>query len=158
MNFDVAFDRLISHEGGYVNNPKDPGGETNWGVSKRTYPDVDIKNLTRDGAKDIYLRDFWKPITSVQSNAVIFQAFDFAVNSGIQTAIRKLQDAARVADDGHWGPLSAKAANGMDQNDLLMRYIARRLRFMKSLSNWKDFSAGWAERIAANLDFAAEDN
>ena len=60
MNFDQAFDRLISNEGGYVNNPADPGGETNWGISKRSYPDVDIANLTREGAKAIYLRDFWQ--------------------------------------------------------------------------------------------------
>lgn len=158
MNFDQAFDRLMGNEGGYSLNPRDPGGETNWGISKRSYPDVDIKGLTRDGAKAIYLRDFWAPLKTLTSQAVLFQAFDFAVNSGIQTAIRKLQNAANAADDGHWGPKSAAAANAMDENDLLMRYLARRLRFMTSLTNWPDFSRGWANRIAANLDFAAEDN
>ena len=54
MNFDLAFDRLIGHEGGYVDNPADPGGETNWGISKRSYPNINIKTLTRDGAKEMY--------------------------------------------------------------------------------------------------------
>ena len=51
--FDEIIDVVLHHEGGYVNDPKDPGGETNYGISKRAYPDVDIKNLTEDGAKDI---------------------------------------------------------------------------------------------------------
>src|SRR5688500_3822527 len=105
MNFDTAFDRLIGHEGGYVNDPQDPGGETNWGISKRSYPNVDIKALTRDGAKAIYLADFWNPLADADP-AIKFQVFDFAVNGGLPVAIRKLQAAIGVADDGHWGPQS----------------------------------------------------
>jgi lysozyme family protein len=60
--FDQAFTRLLGHEGGYVNNPADPGGETNWGISKRSYPQVDIKALTQQQAKWIYQRDFWDPL------------------------------------------------------------------------------------------------
>ena len=157
MNFDQAFDRLIGHEGGYVNNPDDPGGETNWGISKRSYPHVDIKNLTRDEAKAIYLRDFWEPLGDAHP-AVKFQMFDFAVNSSIQTAIRKLQAAVRVADDGHWGPRSAAALKAMDLNDVLMRFAAYRLDFMASLSVWDKFGRGWARRIAKQLMYAAEDN
>lgn len=157
MNFDTAFDRLIGHEGGYVNDPADPGGETNWGISKRSYPHVDIKNLTREGARDIYLRDFWEPLGNAHP-AVKFQTFDFAVNSGIQTAIRKLQAAIRVADDGAWGPRSAQALAGMDLNDVLMRFAAQRLRFMTRLKNWPNHGAGWANRVAGQLDYAAEDN
>lgn len=157
MDFSAAFDRLIGHEGGYVNDPADPGGETNWGISKRSYPHVDIKNLTRDGAKAIYERDFWNVLGAAHP-AVKFQLFDFAVNSGVSTAIRKLQQAVRVADDGHWGPRSAAALAAMDVSDVLMRLNGLRLRFMTDLRNWPDHGRGWARRIADNLLFAAEDN
>ena len=157
MNFDQAFDRLIGHEGGYVNNPSDPGGETKFGISKRSYPNLDIANLTVDAAKEIYRRDFWEPLGDAHP-AVKFQVFDFAVNSGIQTAIRKLQASIGVADDGHWGPKSAAALKAMDLNDVLMRFAAYRLDFMASLSVWDKFGRGWARRIAKQLMYAAEDN
>lgn len=157
MDFNTAFDRLMGNEGGYVNNPADPGGETNWGISKRSYPDVDIQGLTRDGAKAIYLRDFWRVLGDVNP-ALKFQAFDFAVNSGVQTAIRKLQAAIGVADDGHWGLVSATRLAGFDLSDALMLYIGQRLRFWASLSTVKTFGAGWMNRAATNLDFAAKDN
>lgn len=157
MNFDTAFTRLIDSEGGYVNNPADPGGETKFGISKRSYPDLDIANLTLDQAKAVYLRDFWNPLGDAHP-AIKFQCFDFAVNSGIGTAIRKLQLAVGVADDGHWGPKSAAALAAMDLNDVLMRFAAQRLLFMTSLSNWEHNSKGWARRIAKDLLYAAEDN
>lgn len=157
MNFDQAFTRLLGSEGGYSNNPADPGGETNWGISKRSYPAVDIRNLTQDGAKAIYLRDFWDPIGGAHP-AIKFQVFDFAVNSGMQTAIRKLQAAIGVADDGHWGPVSAAKLSSLDVNDVLMRFVAQRLRFWTSLSTWAQFGKGWANRAAANLEYATEDN
>lgn len=159
MNFDVAFDRLIGSEGGYVNNPEDPGGETNWGISKRAYPNVDIKNLTRDGAKAIYLRDFWNRIHADEMfDGVAFQTFDFAVNSGIETAVRYLQRAVGVADDGHWGPVSRAAVAARSESDTIMRLNAERLDFMTRLSNWANASRGWARRIAANLRWGAEDS
>ena len=157
LTFDTAFDRLLGHEGGYSNNPKDPGGETNWGICKRSYPHLDIKSLTRDQAKEIYRADFWNQIGDAHP-AVRFQAFDFAVNSGIQTAIRKLQRAIGVADDGHFGPRSKAALAAMDLNDVLMRFIAERIDFWASLSTWESFGKGWARRAAADLRYAAQDN
>lgn len=157
INFDTAFTRLLGNEGVYSNNPADPGGETNWGISKRSYPQVDIKNLTSDQAKAIYLRDFWEPLGSAP-NAVKVQVFDFAVNSGIQTAIRKLQAAIGVADDGHWGSVSAAKLSSMDLNDVLMRFVAQRLRFWTALKSWPDFGKGWANRAAAQLEYASQDN
>lgn len=157
MDFDAAFSRLIDHEGSYVNDPSDPGGETKFGISKRSYPDLDIKNLTIDQAKAIYLRDFWNPLGDAHP-AIKFQVFDFAVNSGIQTAIRKLQQAVGVADDGHWGPASSAALARMDVSDALMRLNGYRLQFMTRLKVWPNYSAGWANRIAQNLLYAAEDN
>lgn len=157
--FDTAFDRLIGNEGGYVNNPHDPGGETQWGISKASYPSVNIRALTRDDAKLIYLRDFWTRIhADTMHPAVAFQAFDFAVNSGIETAVRYLQKALRVADDGHWGPITQKAVASTDLDDTLMRFNAYRLMYMTRLSGWPNFGRGWARRIAQNLLYGSEDN
>lgn len=158
MNFDQAFDRLMGNEGGYVNLQRDPGGETNWGISKRSYPDVDIKALTRDGAKEIYRRDFWDKTGATLDDAVAFQVFDAAVNHGIQTAIRLLQRSLGAADDGHWGPHSQSAYEKLELNDKLLRFLAERLDFMRKLSTWPTFGAGWAGRIVANLKYAVEDN
>jgi len=158
LTFDQAFDRLIGNEGGYVCNPADPGGETNWGISKRSYPNIDIKHLTRDQAKTIYKRDFWDQLGCDSHPAILFQVFDFAVNSGISTAIRKLQAALGVADDGVFGPISKRALASADVNDVLMRFMAQRLRFWASLSSWPSFGKGWAMRAARDLEYATEDN
>lgn len=156
--FDLAFDRLMTAEGDYVNNPADPGGETRWGISKRAYPAVDIKTLTRNGAKALYLRDFWQRLdANALPASVAVQVFDFAVNSGIETAVRALQRAVGVADDGHWGPVSAAAARACSDADVLLRLNAERLDFMTRCRNWPDASRGWARRIAANLRAAALD-
>lgn len=156
--FDVAFDRLIGNEGGYVNNPNDPGGETNWGISKRSYPNIDIRALTRDGAKTIYLADFWQRIHADElAPGVAFQAFDFAVNSGIETAVRKLQTAIGVADDGHWGPITRAAAAALSPSDTIMRFNAERLDYLRKLSTWPSFGKGWAGRVAADLRYGAID-
>jgi lysozyme family protein len=159
MDFAVAFDRLIGHEGGYTPGVGDPGGETNWGISKRSYPHVDIKNLTRYGASVIYRSDFWNRIHADElHDGVAFQAFDMAVNSGIETTVRYLQKAAGVADDGHWGPVTRAAVAAMSETDLIMRFNALRLDFMTRLSVWPQFGRGWARRIAANLMYGAEDS
>jgi lysozyme family protein len=159
MNFDVIFDRLLGHEGGYVNDPRDPGGETNWGISKRSYPHVDIKALSKDGAKEIYRRDFWDPIDGdALHDGVAFQLFDFAVNSGIQTAIRAFQRALGVADDGHFGNVSLIASKEMSEADQIMLLNAERLDFMRRLSVWPTYGKGWAGRIAGNLRYGAKDS
>jgi len=159
MTFDTAFDRLIGHEGRYVNNPNDPGGETNWGISKRAYPRLKIKELTREDAKEIYRVDFWNRVRADELyDGVAFQLFDFAVNSGIETAVRLFQRALMVADDGHWGPVSAKAAATWSETDQVMRLNAERLDFMTRLSNWPNAGRGWARRIAGNLRYGAIDS
>ena len=157
MNFDIAFDRLMGHEGGYSNDPADPGGETNWGISKRSYPAVDIKNLTREGAKAIYLRDFWSPLADADA-AIKFQVFDFAVNGGMTVAVRKLQAAVGVADDGHWGQHSRQALSFIPVSDVLLKFNAQRLAFYTSLKNWPIYGKGWTNRVATNLNYAAKDN
>ena len=157
MDFDTAFDRLIGNEGGYVKDSRDPGGETKFGISKRSYPSLDIANLTLGQAKAIYRHDFWDVLGEAHP-AIKFQVFDFAVNSGIGTAIRKLQAAIGVADDGHWGPMSEAALERANVNDVLMLFAAERLDYLRKLSTWPTYGAGWAGRIANDLRFAAEDN
>lgn len=158
LDFDTAFDRLIGNEGGYVFDSRDPGGETKFGISKRSYPNVDIKNLSRDQAKAIYKRDFWDAAGNAIAPAVSFQVFDAAVNHGISTSVRMLQRAVGAADDGHWGPVSQAKYAAMDISDVLIRFLAERLDFMRKLSTWPAFGVGWAGRIANDLRYAAGDN
>ena len=99
LTFDQAFARLIDAEGGYVCDPRDPGGETKFGICKRSYPALDIKKIDIGMAKAIYRKDFWEPLGDDCHPAIRYQAFDFAVNSGISTALRKLQQAIHVADN-----------------------------------------------------------
>jgi lysozyme family protein len=158
MNFNQAFDRLLGNEGGYVNDPNDPGGETNWGISKRSYPNVDIKALTREGAKRIYRTDFWDRTSMDDYDpAIAFQVFDIAVNSGIETAVRMLQRAAGVADDGHVGAITIAAVKALSVTDMLMLLIAERLEFWAKLSTWDRFGRGWSRRAAQDLRYAAQD-
>lgn len=157
--FKTVIDRVLGHEGGYVNDPNDPGGETNWGISKRSYPNVDIKNLTRDQAVAIYLRDFWTPIKGERlHDGTAYQLMDSAVNSGIAQSIRLLQRALDVADDGHFGPMSLAASMNMSESDQILRFNAERIEFMTKLKNWKHHGAGWMRRIAGNLRFGAIDS
>lgn len=151
-DFDRAFDDLIAFEGGYVWDPRDPGGETRWGISKRAYPHVDIRNLTRDQARQIYYRDYWQRARCDQlPPGVAFDVFDAAVNSGIGQAIRWLQRAVGVADDGIVGPLTIAAVRALPPAVVQARMSGHRLQFMTDLSTWSAFGKGWARRVAINL-------
>ncbi len=82
--FEKAFDYMIQNEGGYVSNKNDPEGETKWGISKRSYPNIDIKNLTMERAKKIYYCDFWVKgkFEEIRDERVAIKLFDLAVNVG----------------------------------------------------------------------------
>ena len=153
MTFDQAFDQLISHEGGYVFDPRDPGGETKFGISKRSYPTIDIRGLTLADAKAIYRRDFWDRAQCDRLPPdLAFDVFDAAVNSGIGQAIRWLQRSVNVADDGVVGPLTLAQVQWFDDTSALRaRFSGHRLDFMTKLSTWDHFGRGWARRIATNL-------
>jgi lysozyme family protein len=152
MNFDIAFERLIGHEGRYVWHPNDPGGETNWGISKRSYPNLDIKNLTEQQAKEIYKRDFWDRMRIEKLPPLIqFDVFDCCVNSGLQRASTLLQRAVGEVEDGLLGTNTMAAIAGVEPSHLLARFNAHRLIFMASLDGWPVFGRGWARRIAGNL-------
>ena len=163
MDFRFAIERVLGHEGNYVNDPNDPGGETKWGISKRSYPHLNIKDLTREQAIEIYRVDFWEKVhTDVLPYAVDYQLLDSAVNSGIHQSIRFLQRALDVADDGDFGPISRGAMDGATREPMrlagvVIRFQAERLDFMTRLKNWPNHGRGWARRVALNLRYSAED-
>lgn len=156
MNFDQSFEALIGHEGGYSNNPADPGGETMYGVTKRVavangYAGA-MKDLPLDTAKAIYRKSYWDTVRADElPDAVRFDVFDCSVNSGPGQAIRFLQRATGVAEDGRLGPVTIRAVAAMDPQLLDKRLNGYRLKFMCELKTWPTFGRGWAARIAANL-------
>lgn len=151
-------ERILGHEGGYSNDPEDPGGETRWGISKRSYPQLNIADLTVEEAAIIYRSDYLRPLAAQNIHAsVVFQLLDFAVNSGIQTAIRTLQREVGVADDGIIGPITQAAVDDVPEWDLIMLLLAGRIDYLTRLSTWPRFGRGWARRIAQNLRYGAED-
>ncbi len=157
--FPIFIERILSHEGGYVFDKRDPGGETKWGISKRSYPALNVKALTRDQAVAIYRRDFWDAQQLGKlPQAIAFQVFDAGVNHGAGNAVRWLQAAAGAASDGLIGPRTLAAVRAADQNDLLLRFNAARLDFYASLSTFATFGRGWVRRVAGNLRHAAGDH
>jgi lysozyme family protein len=166
MTFDDAFTKLIDprREGGYSTDPTDRGnwtggavnsGElrgTKYGISAARYWDLDIKNLTEDDAKSIYLRDFWRPvIQEFIPPDIRFALFDMAVNSGPGFASKTLQKAVGVTPDGEIGPVTRQAIAAIDPKALANRINAIRLDEMTRFSGWKNNSRGWARRIAQNI-------
>lgn len=155
MDFDRAYSLLLEHEGGYSKNPRDPGGETNFGISKRSYPKVDIPALTRITAGAIYKRDFWDaPGIGLLPPKIRFSVFDFAVNSGAKPAIILLQSILRVIPDGVIGPKTLAAAIAADSTTLVVSYSLERLIFMTSLPTWPAFGKGWTLRMIRNIKLA----
>ena len=168
--FDLAFERVIGHEGGFSADPKDRGNWTSgiigqgqlkgtkFGISAMSYPDLDIKNLTLDQAKAIYKRDFWDRAKGDQyDTAIAYQLFDIAVNNGNGNAVRMLQRAAGVVDDGQVGSLTIAAVKSLTVTDVIMRLNAERLLFITKLSTWATYGKGWTNRVAGNLQFGAVD-
>jgi lysozyme family protein len=148
MTFDTAVELILKHEGGYVNDPHDAGGETNYGISKRAYPDLNIKELTRDDAKQIYRRDYWDAIRADEMpEPVAVAVFDMAVNAGNRTAIRLLQRVVRVTDDGVIGPVTLAAVNSAKPDEIAVRYAAERIAYYAALKGWGRYGRGWTRRV-----------
>lgn len=171
MNFDKAFERLIGHEGGYSTDREDPGNwtggkvgkgvfkGTKYGIAANTYPNLDIKNLTIDQAKSIYKKDWWDKLGADQLHpAIVYQMWDFAVNAGKSRAVKELQQAVGVPDDGIIGPKTISAVKAKDVNDVLLLFASERLSFYTSLKTWSTYGKGWTNRVAENLKYAAQDN
>ena len=157
MNFETAFDLLITHEGGFSNHPDDPGGATMYGVTEAVaraegYTGA-MRDLTLDFAKQVYRKRYWDACRCDQMPDVLrYPLFDAAVNSGPGQAIKWLQAAVGVKADGAIGPVTQQAVNMAAPQPTRQKMIGNRLRFMTQLSNWPSFSKGWARRIAAILE------
>lgn len=144
----VAFVLADRIEGGYVNDPRDPGGETRFGISKRSYPKVNIKTLTRDGAIEIYKRDFWDATNcAALPPKVAVVMFDCAINQGQGVAARLLQNALGVTSDGVIGPKTIAAAAKAKEDDLVIQFIGWRLRRYAFTANAATYMRGWANRV-----------
>ena len=152
VNFDDIIEVVLHHEGGYVNDPDDPGGEPNFGIAKRSHPDVDIANLTKDGAKEIYKEHYWdrnKVEDLPEDLRHIY--FDMCVNQGRGRAVKIMQRAANAkgADlvvDGGMGPKTIAAMSGVE----LQRVRAYRVKYYADLVTRKPdlekFYFGWFRR------------
>ncbi len=163
LTFLDIFNRLIGHEGGYVNDPRDPGGETNWGITKRTAQangyQGSMRAMTREQAYKIYYSAFWlRYQCDKMPEAVAYQFFDAAVNHGLGNASRMLQRAVGVVDDGVIGNMTIAAIKKMAISDVIMRLNAERLEFYCKLSTFTTFGKGWVRRVAGNLKYGAIDN
>ena len=152
--FDDIIDIVIKHEGGYVNDPKDLGGETKYGITKRFYPDVDIKNLTVEEAKQIYYDDYWvnNKVPQMPDNLKHIY-FDMCINQGKGTAVKVLQRAVNskggdLKVDGGLGPMTIEAINKFKPCDNRTRCY--RLKHYYDLVNKKPeqekFLFGWFRR------------
>ena len=150
--FDEIIEIVLEHEGGYVNDPDDPGGETNFGIAKRSHPDVDIANLTKEAAKDIYWSEYWDK-NKVESLPEYLRHiyFDMCVNQGRGRAVRIMQRAANAkgADlkvDGGMGPVTIAAMQNLE----IGRVRAYRVKYYADLVTRKPdlekFYFGWFRR------------
>lgn len=153
MNFEQAFSEIIKREGGYVDHPDDPGGATNYGITERVARSHgyvgSMKDLPLSTAKHIYRRDYWDKISAdLLPPRIRFHVLDAAVNSGHGQAIKWLQKAGGVDDDGIIGKDTLVAAHNVTP----AKYSALRLMFMTNLRGWNTFGRGWARRIADNLE------
>jgi len=161
--FDNIFERLMKHEGGYVNHPSDPGGETMWGVTKRVARAHgyygSMRSLPKSLAKDITEKSYYKAVKGDQLDRLIaWQLTDAAYNHGTRRAVKFLQAAVGASQDGLIGPRTLAAVNKMDKNDVVFLFNAERIEFYTRLRTWQTFGRGWARRVAGNLRFAAADN
>lgn len=147
-DFIRCIDLILAEEGGYVNHPNDPGGETNFGISQRAYPHLNIKTLTRADAIEIYWRDYWTPIYGDHfPDALALLLLDSAVNQGITTAVRLLQQALKVPVDGLPGPVTQSAARHAALPGLLIDFCAERAYRYQGLRQSDTFGRGWYRRL-----------
>ena len=124
---------VIKREGGYVHDPLDPGGETRYGISKRSYPNEDIKNLTEQRAAEIYERDFYfAPGLDALPLSHVEPVFDMAVNAGAFAAVRLAQRAAGTGVDGRIGPETSAAVAALTARDFRKAFTLERLLFYVS--------------------------
>lgn len=148
--FDKWFEWLMKWEGEvYENDPDDAGGETKYGIDKRSHPELDIRNLTREQAKDIYRREYWGRVKADELPYPVGEVVaDIAVNNGPVRAAKWLQEAIGAAPDGIIGPRTLVAANRLPAQSLALALIHRREIFYRSIArgNQAKFLRGWLNR------------
>jgi len=148
MSFETAFRFTVSHEGGYVNDVRDPGGETKFGISKRSYPGVDIKSLTLEQAQAIYRRDYWDQARCDRMpQKIAIAVFDAAVHHGPKTAVKLLQRALKVADDGEYGRITHGTLQSRDTNETLELLLSERAIYLTTCPAWPTYKRGWLKRL-----------
>jgi lysozyme family protein len=162
-NFDQALALVLKSEGGYVNHPSDPGGETNLGVTKRVWEGYvgractpgEMKTLTPAMVAPLYRKNYWDVMACDQlPGGVDYAAFDFAVNAGPGQAKKTLQRALGVNPDGAIGPKTIEAIKAANGAHLLREFSAEKEKFYRGLSTFATFGKGWMNRIAHVEDSA----
>lgn len=153
-NRDTAINAVLKAEGGYVNDPNDPGGETIFGITRRDHPSLFANGLpTIEQARQVYAAQYWAPAYCDQWPAPIDQmVFNAAVNVGVESSVRFAQEVLGVAVDGKVGPITADAARRVNSQWFATRYTLRWLRYYASLSTYKFFGTGWYNRITNEVD------
>lgn len=158
-NWSASLAFLLQDEGGYVNNPADPGGRTNLGVTAAVWRDwkklpttpteFTMRALTPDDVEPLYHFRYWGAVNGDKLPVgVDYAVFDYSVNSGVHKAATVLQDLLGVTADGNIGPgtLAAVAAYE-DVGKLIELYCAARLGYLKALPGWETFGDGWEPRV-----------
>lgn len=154
MSWEKAIDFVLRFEGStYENNSMDAGGETKFGISKKSYPNEDIKALTRERAIELYRRDYWDPICGDKiPGALAAVVFDCAVNQGLIRAVRLLQAMLGVMADGQVGPKTIAAAIATGNRDV-WKYLLLRARLYMQSRDIGYWGHNWGTRL---LELAKE--
>ena len=163
--FSEALEIILHHEGGYVNHPKDPGGETNMGVTKRVYEDFggtkDMKELTREDVEPIYKKNYWDRVKGDDlPDGLDLMIFDFAVNAGTGRAAKFIQRLVNTTVDGGIGPNTLGKIKeyvvtyGIEET--ISSYALMRQNYYESLSTFDTFGKGWTRRVSEVTEKAKE--
>jgi len=164
-NWIKCLETILHHEGGYVNHPKDPGGETNLGVTKRVYEDFggtkDMKDLTREDVEPIYKKNYWDRVKGDDLPAGLdLCVFDFGVNAGTGRAAKYLQTMIGTVADGGIGPNTLKKLGEyVDEygvENAIKRYQESRQKYYEDLSTFDTFGKGWTRRVDETTKLALE--
>jgi lysozyme family protein len=154
-NFEECMARLLAHEGGYVWHAEDPGGETNFGVTRAVYEqyvgrqvmDGEMEGLTHDDVYPIYKENYWDRVRGDDlPSGVDWAVFDFCVNSGVSRSAKALQRIVGVEQDGGIGPMTLQAIAEMEPADIIEQMHHMRDGFYRSLSTFDTFGRGWIRR------------
>lgn len=155
-NFNTCLDLVLKSEGGFVNNPADPGGATNFGVTKKVWEEWvkhpvsvdDMKALKVEDVRPLYKAQYWDRVRGDDLPAgVDYCIMDVAVNSGTARAAKFLQASLGLASDGVIGPATLAAVKDANPRELVTDICDRRLAFLQALPTWNTFGKGWGRRV-----------